>query len=197
MTGVLSAMDVLVSASADETFGMAVVEALGNGLPVTFVECPALDDLSSMPAHARRVPRSGDDETDADALRLGLLHGLAQGRRPVPAELSERYGADAAARRVEQIHRVLHERRTGQLSGDTSGDRAGDGDDGLSRRPGRGALWLKHSRPSIISGALRSAPRRRGRATALAGVLITLLVGLLSACGPAPRARSCSGRARR
>ncbi|MEO6996630.1 MAG: glycosyltransferase [Terracoccus sp.] len=107
MTAVLSAMDVLVSASADETFGMAVVEALGNGLPVTFVECPALEELSCVPSHAHQVARTGDEQVDAVALRDGVRQGLADGRRPVPAELRERYGVLAATQRMERLHAQL------------------------------------------------------------------------------------------
>lgn len=107
MTTVLSAMDVLVSASADETFGMAVVEALGNGLPVAFVECPALEELSSVPLHAHHIARTTDEQVDADALRDGVRQALAIGRAPVPAELRERYGVVAATRRMEALHAQL------------------------------------------------------------------------------------------
>lgn len=111
MTAVLSAMDVLVSASADETFGMAVVEALGNGLPVAFVECPALEELSSAPSHVCHVARTGHEQVDAGALRDGVQQALAAGRQPVPTELRERYGVAAAAQRMERLHAELVEDR--------------------------------------------------------------------------------------
>ncbi|GAA2742462.1 glycosyltransferase [Kitasatospora cinereorecta] len=41
----LTAMDVLASPSAEETFGLAVLEGLAAGLPVLHSACPALDDL--------------------------------------------------------------------------------------------------------------------------------------------------------
>ncbi|MGW3401921.1 glycosyltransferase, partial [Streptomyces zhihengii] len=41
----LSAMDAFVSASREEAFGLAVVEALAAGLPVLHGVCPAVDDL--------------------------------------------------------------------------------------------------------------------------------------------------------
>ncbi|MGW0809487.1 glycosyltransferase [Nonomuraea sp. NPDC002799] len=52
----LSAMDVLVAPSVEESFGLAVVEALACGLPVLYDACPAVDDLppGSAPG-ARRV----------------------------------------------------------------------------------------------------------------------------------------------
>lgn len=43
--GVLAAMDVFVSTSREEAFGLAVVEALAAGLPVLHTACPALEDL--------------------------------------------------------------------------------------------------------------------------------------------------------
>ncbi len=107
MTAVLSAMDVLVSASADETFGMAVVEALGNGLPVAFVECPALEELSSVPSHAHHVARAGDGQVDTGALRDGMKLALAAGRQTVPVALRERYGVAAATLRMERLHAQL------------------------------------------------------------------------------------------
>lgn len=113
MRSVLSALDVLVSASTDETFGMAVVEGLGNGLPVVYAACPALDELSERPAQAHAVPATGDEDADTAALRhtLAAVAGSAQ-RHTVPAELTERYGAQAAADRVDAVYdRLLATRR--------------------------------------------------------------------------------------
>jgi glycosyltransferase involved in cell wall biosynthesis len=123
MAAVLSAMDVLLSASADETFGMAVVEGLANGLPVVYVECPALDELTERPAHAVQVPASGDPATDVERLGSALADLVVdvpdvvpdedpdqQGgpaRRPVPVELAERYGSSAAAARVDRLYDEL------------------------------------------------------------------------------------------
>ncbi|WP_435974326.1 glycosyltransferase [Streptomyces sp. Qhu_M48] len=59
LPGLLAAMDVFVSTSPDETFGLAVVEALAAGLPVLYVACPAIDDLAPDAAPgARRIGES-------------------------------------------------------------------------------------------------------------------------------------------
>ncbi|MGW4966318.1 glycosyltransferase [Nonomuraea sp. NPDC004186] len=52
----MMAMDVLAAPSVEETFGVAVVEALAAGLPVLYDACPAVEDLppGSAPG-ARRV----------------------------------------------------------------------------------------------------------------------------------------------
>jgi glycosyltransferase involved in cell wall biosynthesis len=55
--GLMSAMDVLVATSTEETFGLTVIEALAAGLPVRYVTCPAIDDLPAGSAPgARRLP---------------------------------------------------------------------------------------------------------------------------------------------
>jgi len=96
----LCAMDVLVSASRDETFGLAVIEALGSGLPVVYVQCPALDELLERPTWA---VRSTGAELGADlAALLGAL-----GRRPVPAELVDRYDVRTTAARVDMLYERL------------------------------------------------------------------------------------------
>ncbi|MFC4471041.1 glycosyltransferase [Streptomyces xiangluensis] len=56
-----SAMDVLASPSAEESFGLAVVEGLAAGLPVLYRSCPAVEDLPPrLAAGAHRV-RGGAD----------------------------------------------------------------------------------------------------------------------------------------
>ncbi|MEV5318037.1 glycosyltransferase [Streptomyces sp. NPDC052687] len=56
-----SAMDVLVSPSPEEAFGLAVVEGMAAGLPVLYASCPAVEDLPPrLSAGARRV-RGGAD----------------------------------------------------------------------------------------------------------------------------------------
>ncbi|MFJ8491171.1 glycosyltransferase [Streptomyces sp. NPDC094038] len=72
-----SAMDVFASPSAEEAFGLAVVEALAAGLPVLYSSCPAVEDLPPAAAPgARRV-------TGGAAAYAGALAAVrAAGPRP-------------------------------------------------------------------------------------------------------------------
>jgi glycosyltransferase involved in cell wall biosynthesis len=69
VAALLSAVDVFVSASRDEAFGLAVVEALAAGLPVLHSICPAVDDLPP------------DDAPGATRLRDGGAPGLTAALR--------------------------------------------------------------------------------------------------------------------
>jgi glycosyltransferase involved in cell wall biosynthesis len=93
VAAILSAVDVLVSASRDETFGMAVLEAIGAGLPVVYAECPALDDLVDEVPGAFRIDTS-DDRAEAESIRLGidLALGVADGARlALPQQVRQAY----------------------------------------------------------------------------------------------------------
>ncbi|WP_460446610.1 glycosyltransferase [Angustibacter aerolatus] len=113
VAGVLSATDVLVSASRDETFGMAVVEGLVAGLPAAYVECPALEELPAPVAAAVQVPELDDDDEQVAALGRVLAQladeAVARGlqRLPVDPALRSRYGAQPAADRVDAVYRSL------------------------------------------------------------------------------------------
>ncbi|WNO77160.1 glycosyltransferase [Streptomyces sp. AM8-1-1] len=79
----LSAMDVFVSASREEAFGLAVVEALAAGLPVLHSTCPAVEDLPSRQAPgARRIDGTTQELT---ALLLDRMTAGAQRFDPPPA----------------------------------------------------------------------------------------------------------------
>ncbi|MFJ5267657.1 glycosyltransferase [Streptomyces sp. NPDC088358] len=76
-----AAMDVLASPSAEEAFGLAVVEAMAAGLPVLYVSCPAVEDLPAGAAPgARRVQGGADSFVRA----LRAVRGAGPGARSVP-----------------------------------------------------------------------------------------------------------------
>ncbi|WP_405778495.1 glycosyltransferase [Streptomyces sp. NBC_00859] len=104
---VLDAVDVFVSASGEESFGLAVVEALAAGLPVLHAACPALDDLppGAVPG-AVRLPGG------AGAIEAALRHQLDLGaRRLAPPPVVGRYDiARSAAGLFDVYTRVLADR---------------------------------------------------------------------------------------
>ncbi|MFE9256178.1 glycosyltransferase [Streptomyces sp. NPDC006879] len=81
----LAAMDVFVSPSREEAFGLAVVEALAAGLPVLHVTCPAVDDLPPAQAPgARRIGPGVEEIVRALSARLAEHRGDEVRRLPPP-----------------------------------------------------------------------------------------------------------------
>ncbi|MFF0272376.1 MULTISPECIES: glycosyltransferase [unclassified Streptomyces] len=96
----LAAMDVFVSTSPDETFGLAVVEALAAGLPVLYVACPAVDDLAPEAAPgARRIGGSVPELISA----LRGVHGARPARFPPPAA-ARRYDIAHSAQQLMSLY---------------------------------------------------------------------------------------------
>jgi glycosyltransferase involved in cell wall biosynthesis len=98
---VLSALDLLVSSSLQETFGLSVVEALGNSLPAVYTVCPALDNMPT--DRARKV------DGTVTALRAELAAQMRKGpspREPV-LEVQERYGIQAVSARIDDLYERL------------------------------------------------------------------------------------------
>ncbi|MFI6515348.1 glycosyltransferase [Spirillospora sp. NPDC050679] len=97
----LSAMDVFATASVQETFGLSVLEALANGLPVLYSVCPALEDLPAGQApSAERLP--------ALAEPYGAAIERWARRRPArsaPPPAVERYGVTAQVARLTALYR--------------------------------------------------------------------------------------------
>ncbi|MFD7643791.1 glycosyltransferase [Kitasatospora sp. NPDC059795] len=94
----LTAMDVLVSPSREETFGLAALEALAAGLPVLHSACPALAELPASAApHARLLP----SEPDRYARELTAAAAAPPGPVPVPPAVAHyditRIAAELAA----------------------------------------------------------------------------------------------------
>ncbi|MFJ8657865.1 glycosyltransferase [Streptomyces sp. NPDC093795] len=100
LPSLLAAMDVFVSTSPDESFGLAVVEALAAGLPVLYAACPAIDDLPPDAAPgARRVGGSAEELVSA----LHGIQGARLARLPAPAAAS-RYDITHSARQLMSLY---------------------------------------------------------------------------------------------
>jgi glycosyltransferase involved in cell wall biosynthesis len=103
---VLCAMDVFASPSDEETFGLAVVEALACGLPVIYAACPPLEEYAASSGAvpgARRL--SHDPESLARTLRaeLACLELRGRSRLPVPAVVAH-YDTARLAESVSQLY---------------------------------------------------------------------------------------------
>ncbi|MER7836515.1 glycosyltransferase [Streptomyces sp. NPDC096040] len=95
-----SAMDVLASPSAEEAFGLAVVEALAAGLPVLYSSCPAVEDLPPAAAPgARRV--EGGARAYAEALAAARAAG--PGSRTAP-EAARHYCITRSAAQLMDVY---------------------------------------------------------------------------------------------
>jgi glycosyltransferase involved in cell wall biosynthesis len=104
----LCAMDLFASPSEQETFGLAVLEALACGLPVVYAVCPPLDELAASgdtgdAPRARRLSR--DWEALARTLRAELAARSERGgaRLPVPGVVSH-YDITRLAASVGQLY---------------------------------------------------------------------------------------------
>ncbi|MFF8785439.1 glycosyltransferase [Streptomyces sp. NPDC015125] len=98
--GLLSAIDVFVSPSPDEAFGLAVLEALGSGLHVLYGSCPAVDELPADQAPGARRFSLGVHEL-ATSLRELRRHG--PGRLPVPPVV-RRYDITRSAEALMSVY---------------------------------------------------------------------------------------------
>ncbi|MFI5965498.1 glycosyltransferase [Streptomyces asoensis] len=83
LPSLVCAMDVFVSPSPEETFGLAIVEALACGLPVLYASCPAIEQLPADVPNARRVTGGTED----------LVRALTETRAQAPGP---RTAAEAA-----------------------------------------------------------------------------------------------------
>jgi glycosyltransferase involved in cell wall biosynthesis len=106
VAALLSAMDLFVASSVQETFGLSVLEALGNGAPVLYTTCPALEGLDVTRASHVPSTASGLREAMADEVRAGQ-----RDRVPEPA-VEKAYGIQAVTNRIDDLYDQLAARRT-------------------------------------------------------------------------------------
>ena len=101
VAAMLSAMDLFVASSKQETFGLSVLEALANGAPALYTTCPALDGLDV--SRAAKVPSS------AGGLRDAMLAELASGRhdRATEPAVEKEYGIQAVTSRIDDLYEQL------------------------------------------------------------------------------------------
>ncbi|MFC5172113.1 glycosyltransferase [Streptomyces mutomycini] len=104
---VLGAVDTFVSASREESFGLAVVEALAAGLPVVHAACPAIEDLPGggrVPG-ATRIGRASGAADPTDELTAVLRHRMESGvRRLAPPPAVAHYDIRLSSRRLMDVY---------------------------------------------------------------------------------------------
>jgi glycosyltransferase involved in cell wall biosynthesis len=105
VAAMLSAMDLFVASSAQETFGLSVLEALGNGAPVLYTTCPALKGLD--------VSRAWQVPSTVAGLREAMITEMRAGQRERIAEpaVEKTYGIQAVTNRIDDLYEQLAARR--------------------------------------------------------------------------------------
>jgi glycosyltransferase involved in cell wall biosynthesis len=101
----MSVFDLYVAASVQETFGLAVLEAMASGLPVIYTVCPALDGIQT--SQARQVAGT------AEAIRAEVSKAIdaGPGSREPDSAVFDRYGMTSVAGQVDDLYEQILARR--------------------------------------------------------------------------------------
>ncbi len=156
----LAAMDVFVSPSREEAFGLAVVEALAAGLPVLHVTCPAIDDLPADQAPGARRIGTGTEELTA-ALRG---HMEAGARRLPPPPVVRHYDIARSAERLLSIYTLALTPPTPTETTPAPADAAPAGSAPAGAAPAGAAPGVPASAEAASVGAAPEAPVSAGAA---------------------------------
>ena len=102
----MAGFDLYVASSVQETFGLAILEAMASGLPVIYTVCPALEGIQT--SQARQV--AGTIEAMREEIRKAVEAG-PQPRQP-DSRVFDHYGMESVARQIDDLYeRIMAGRR--------------------------------------------------------------------------------------
>ena len=107
----MAAFDLYVACSVQETFGLAILEAMASGLPAVYTVCPALDGIQT--SQARQVAGT------AEAMRAEIGKAIDAGPQPREPDSAVfgRYGMESVVRQIDDLYeRTLAQRGRRQRS---------------------------------------------------------------------------------
>jgi len=104
----MAAFDLYVASSVQETFGLAVLEAMASGLPVVYTVCPALDGI--------RTTQARQAAGTAEAMRAEIRKAVEAGPQPRQPDSAvfDRYGMESVARQIDDLYEQILAGRRGR-----------------------------------------------------------------------------------